>query len=1006
MIRAALRSLGGPVLGVAHVRLAVAGSILLSLAAAFACPAAQAASQPCVPPVCTITGPDSICAGETGELCGPEGSYSYRWSTDETTRCILVSTEGTYTLTVTDLETGCTSTSGVSNVPTRTPWQMHDGLEVTPENPLGLLQFTCVPEQHGDPCEYDVATIPPAAESGWGPAPDPDIINFSLYPSRVCQAPINCSAYGDFTYFQTFVDIPGNVIVTTFTVTFSGMDDGSRVTVINSSYPTGLVVPGSYVFFGGTGTTNLAPYVVSGEVNRVVITQVDDCCIENNLRSAVVVLNGQTVTTECGKFVRVSPCGTPPAAIDAFPVFDNGLTGEDRRDSVMVVFDRAVEKTSAEDVGNYWLGSKGAIEGALRLDAPEDDRVVLLIRNQLADGDYETITASGIRSLEDGAPMLAPQTLSFFNGVLELQNVVAPDPYALNDKGGGCEERSRFSGWEGAGDRASFTGTVTGAFGDDYTLQDVPSLRAGLWVHLPGVTLVLGQTYLLAGALREVDGQTQATNIVHVSEIGLGPSFDPALQSIRVLTDNTCDDDQVLLTGEDYEGMLVTVDRVVITESGPAGTSFIVSIPGVPTGGGSRPRLASSQDQILVASQGGNFTFAPTAGQIVTVTGVLGRVGGYFAIFPRSDQDLFDYGPVPTFSLPLDVSKSATRSRDPDIVRGVNGELFMAWWRNHHESVHSLSLDNTLNWSVAIPTVRQGAQPALAVTPSNKIGVLGAGVEALFFNQSTDGGLQMDPLITPVDEFPTRYPALTVGSGEHFHAAWERTDVGVFYSRSLTGGADFSSPYAIALNGTGDENSMTRICASNLDHVFVFWQYDQPGEPGIHRVLYRRSVDGGASFNSARRVRDESNPLTSSMKLAFLGDAQAGPDGTPYVMGLDEAGGIAFLKSTNDGVTFRLVGYLPEPAARGGLCPKSFAVGPDGKIHALIGVCGTALYYTRSDDGGATWGAAVNVSSASSPTVGEPRGAKIILDETGAPVIVWYSSIGGSTEIYSSRLLH
>jgi hypothetical protein len=45
----------------------------------------------------------------------------------------------------------------------------------------------------------------------------------------------------------------------------------------------------------GTVTANLASFVVAGEVNRVVVTQVDDCCVENNLDSAVVTLNGSTV---------------------------------------------------------------------------------------------------------------------------------------------------------------------------------------------------------------------------------------------------------------------------------------------------------------------------------------------------------------------------------------------------------------------------------------------------------------------------------------------------------------------------------------------------------------------------------------------------------------------------------------------------------------------------------------------------------------------------------------
>jgi hypothetical protein len=179
----------------------------------------------------------------------------------------------------------------------RTPWQMHDGLEVTAENPDGLIQFSCAPTRHGDPCEYEVATIPAGSDPGWGPAPNGETIGFSI-PSRVCRAPVQCMAYGDFTYFQTFVDIPASVEITTFTIDFSGMDDGCRVTIFNSTYPEGLVVPGSYVYLGGSGTTNLKELVVSGEVNRVVITQVDDCCSANNLQSAVVVLNGTAIGTD------------------------------------------------------------------------------------------------------------------------------------------------------------------------------------------------------------------------------------------------------------------------------------------------------------------------------------------------------------------------------------------------------------------------------------------------------------------------------------------------------------------------------------------------------------------------------------------------------------------------------------------------------------------------------------------------------------------------------------
>lgn len=241
----------------------------------------------------------------------------------------------------------------------RTPWEQHDGLEVTAGNPLGLLPFSCAPVIHGDICEYDVATIPSSDDPGWGAAPNGETIGFSYFPSRVCNAPITCMAYGDFTYFQTFVDVPENVAVTTFTIAFSGMDDGSRVTLFNSAHPGGLVVPGSYVYLGGSGTADLGPYVLSGEQNRVVVTQVDDCCTENNLHSAVVVLNGEIVNTGCNSDAECDDgvactqdicnpdgsCSNPPADADA----DGSNACEDCDDSDPSVYPGAPEVCDGKD---------------------------------------------------------------------------------------------------------------------------------------------------------------------------------------------------------------------------------------------------------------------------------------------------------------------------------------------------------------------------------------------------------------------------------------------------------------------------------------------------------------------------------------------------------------------------------------------------------------------------------------------------------------------------------
>ena len=64
-------------------------------------------------PDCAITGDDTICEGESTELCAPAGAATYLWSTGEATSCITVSEAGHYSVTITDAD-GCSSTCSVT----------------------------------------------------------------------------------------------------------------------------------------------------------------------------------------------------------------------------------------------------------------------------------------------------------------------------------------------------------------------------------------------------------------------------------------------------------------------------------------------------------------------------------------------------------------------------------------------------------------------------------------------------------------------------------------------------------------------------------------------------------------------------------------------------------------------------------------------------------------------------------------------------------------------------
>lgn len=175
----------------------------------------------------------------------------------------------------------------------RTPWEVAPTPTwVSPVPNYGL---------HGAVAYYGHApAIPPTADPAWQDCGPTSPLRASPYTSTRPLCP-NSSTIGmdvgsrmpgcmtnvDFTFFQTLVDIPLGTTLTTFTIAMSGMDDGARITIVNSANPGGLVIPGSYVFLGGSGTANLAPHVVAGETNRVVITQMDDCAVGNNLGSAV-----------------------------------------------------------------------------------------------------------------------------------------------------------------------------------------------------------------------------------------------------------------------------------------------------------------------------------------------------------------------------------------------------------------------------------------------------------------------------------------------------------------------------------------------------------------------------------------------------------------------------------------------------------------------------------------------------------------------------------------------
>jgi hypothetical protein len=294
--------------------------------------------------------------------------------------------------------------------PSRSPWEMHAGLEVTPENPHGVVEVYWTPVfTHGDPSWYTAAVVPGVEDGGWGPAPNGETIGFGGPSASVIDdAGFACWEAVDYTYFQTFVTVPENTTLDDFTISFSGMDDGARITIINTVYPDGLVIPGSYVVGGGTQTSDLAAYVTTGD-NRVVITQEDDCPTGNNLASAVVVLNGETVAVNQAPIANAGP---DQAVTRTGEFTDVTLDGSGSSD------------TDVTDVLIYsWAWTGGTASGVsptISLAAGTHD-IVLTVDDQ--NGGVDT---DNVEVIVDMTPYPSSQTFTVLGAV---GNVGDQDPY-------------------------------------------------------------------------------------------------------------------------------------------------------------------------------------------------------------------------------------------------------------------------------------------------------------------------------------------------------------------------------------------------------------------------------------------------------------------------------------------------------------------------------------------------------------------------------------------------
>jgi len=332
----------------------------------------------------------------------------------------------------------------------------------------------------------------------------------------------------------------------------------------------------------------------------------------------------------------------PPTLNDCYAIADN---------KYRVVFDRPVTTASAQNVANYSLGSFGTVNSAT-IDPNSSSAVILNVTTGLNHGDNETVTASSITGVANNITMPTPQTSALFLfGVQSCGEISQPSPDSL--AGSPCRDYMKYAGTGGVysnganGPRSTFTGIVTGVYGNLYYCEDAtPTSPAGhhrgITVFAPPAPLTVGHSYIIAGNAEEYYMEGEFQGIVYIQDTGT-PGVPASIPlTVAVASYDTCDAAQNINDARDYLSELVTLTDVQVVNRYLTVPTTGFSVAG---DGPSFPdsMFVENQNNVLGTFATNNPNY-PAVGERISVTGILHYTTNTstpsYRVCPRTPADI------------------------------------------------------------------------------------------------------------------------------------------------------------------------------------------------------------------------------------------------------------------------------------------------------------------------------------------------------------------------------
>ena len=209
----------------------------------------------------------------------------------------------------------------------------------------------------------------------------------------------------------------------------------------------------------------------------------------------------------------------------------------------------------------------------------------------------------------------------------------------------------------------------------------------------------------------------------------------------------------------------------------------------------------------------------------------------------------------------------------------------------------------------------------------------------------------------------------------------------VLVSRSADGGATWSNPATLILDGANAFNDKETITADPNDPNYVYAVWDRLDNSGRGPTYFARSTDGGQTWQTAVPIYDPGvNNQTIGNEIVGMADGSIvnAFEELDNTSGNNTTGTIKVMRSVDHGATWSApvsvsqdlsVGaHDPNTGAAvrdGGFLPQ-MAAGP-GNVLAVVwqdarfsGGLRDGIAFSQSSDGGQTWSAPVGINSVSS----------------------------------------